>query len=121
MGECALHIPQTQFDLAWQIIHLDEKGVSVSRVIQVSCEYFGMTKRHLLSHRRDAPTAKRRDIAMSLCRELTAKSFPQIGEAFDRDHSSIVRGSKRGDILIASNKFFEIAAEEIKQRVLGGG
>lgn len=59
--------------------------------IQASvCRHFTLSRDELLSRARDQRVARPRLIAMHLTRRLTIKSFPQIGRAFQRDHSSVI-------------------------------
>ena len=59
--------------------------------IQASvCKHFALSREDLLSRDRCQRIARPRLIAMHLTRRLTIKSFPQIGRAFERDHSSVI-------------------------------
>lgn len=56
---------------------------------------FKVTVLDLESARREQPVARARQVAMSLARELTALSLPQIGRQLGgRDHSTIASGVK---------------------------
>ena len=60
------------------------------KIIAVCAEAFGISSGEILDRsRRPIPSAARR-MAMYLTRELTELSFPKIGKAFDRDHSTVI-------------------------------
>ena len=50
----------------------------------------------MYSKRRPAHIARARQVAMYFSKELTQKSFPEIGEAFGgRDHTTVMHAVKR--------------------------
>jgi len=58
--------------------------------IQVAvCKYYGIRHNELLSPRRWSRLVTARHVAMRLARDLTVASLPEIGRAFNRDHSSV--------------------------------
>lgn len=59
----------------------------VSEIQDTVCKYFDLSKAHLLSSRRNSQIVMPRHIGMYLARELTSKSFPEIGRLFHRDHT----------------------------------
>ncbi len=66
------------------ITHTPEK------IIAVCAQDYGIDANEILDRtRRPIPSLARR-IAMYLTRELTGLSFPKIGKAFDRDHSTVI-------------------------------
>jgi chromosomal replication initiator protein len=64
-------------------------------------EHFGLTVEEMLSDRRRP--ARPRQVAYYLCRELTPSSLPQIGRAFQRDHTTIYAGIITIERLIRSD------------------
>jgi len=49
----------------------------------------GVTRNELLSARKPAKFVHARHIAMYLAREYTTLSFPQIGRAMNKDHTTV--------------------------------
>lgn len=62
---------------------------SVALCIAVAAEHFEVTRRDLISHRRDRTTAFARHVAIWLAKRTTTLTLPQIGAVFDRDHTTI--------------------------------
>jgi chromosomal replication initiator protein len=60
----------------------------------------------LRSRRRGATLAKARHVAIWLARHATPCSLPQIGRAFDRDHTSVAHAIARVDRLMAEDLWF---------------
>ena len=59
--------------------------------IQIAvCKYYGVGFNELLSPRRLPRLVKARHVAMHLARDLTTASLPEIGRAFNRDHSTVI-------------------------------
>jgi chromosomal replication initiation ATPase DnaA len=63
----------------------------------------------LLSRRRARWVARPRQLAMWLSRHLTPCSLPEIGHAFDRDHTTVMHGIARTDARMADPAFREAA------------
>ena len=66
------------------------------RTIQdACCRHYGITRTDLLSRRRQEPLVTARHIAMYLARILTARSYPEIGRMFNRDHTVAIHAYNR--------------------------
>ena len=61
---------------------------TIAQVIDTVCRRYEISRVDLLSDRRTGEIIFPRHIAIYLCRKLTPFSFPQIGRAFRRDHST---------------------------------
>ena len=66
------------------------RAVSFDDIQTVVCEYFSLRPADLASRRRSRHVATPRQVAMYLCRRHLRASFPQIGELFSRDHSTVI-------------------------------
>ena len=64
--------------------------ISVAEIQKAVCDYFTVRLADLKSTRRDRSIARPRQIAMYLVKTLTTKSLPDIGHAFERDHTTIM-------------------------------
>jgi chromosomal replication initiator protein len=77
-------------------------SVTIAQIQKEVCQEFGITAGELLAPARDAKFAHPRAIAMALAREVTKASYPAIGRAFDRHHTTVVSAVKRSHNLLDS-------------------
>jgi len=64
--------------------------VSVDIIQRTVAEHFDLRQSDLTGKKRSRDIAWPRQIAMHLSRTMTSQSFPVIGEAFDRNHATIL-------------------------------
>ena len=67
-----------------------EKPVTLSAIKQAACSTFEVTKTDLEGKRKFQKLVRARQVGMYLAREMTSKSFPQIGYAFGARHHTTV-------------------------------
>ena len=73
-----------------------KNGLTIAAIQEAVAEYFGVSKRKLISKARQADVAFPRHLAMWMCRKFTPKSYPEIGAKFGgRDHTSVAHSYKR--------------------------
>lgn len=78
------------------LISLQDKLVSIANIQKTVADYFKIRIADLLSKSRKQSVTRPRQIAMSLARELTSHSLPEIGDAFNgRDHTTVINACKR--------------------------
>ena len=83
------------------LISLQDKLVSIDNIQKIVAEYFKIRISDLSSKNRKQSITRPRQIAMSLARNLTNHSLPEIGEAFGgRDHTTVINACKRIKSLI---------------------
>lgn len=74
----------------------DQRPPTMDIIKRATAHVFGLTKAELESPVKSQSIVYPRHLAMYLCRELTGKSYPQIGKAFGgRDHATAIYGEKR--------------------------
>jgi chromosomal replication initiation ATPase DnaA len=102
LGVRPRYLPDRDYERAWafEIMGLvDASPVRRPRVIEIqraAARHFGVELNDIRSDRRDRKTALARHVAMYLARDLTLKSFQEIGSLFGaRDHSTVVHGVRR--------------------------
>ncbi|MDT5226076.1 MAG: chromosomal replication initiator protein [Mycobacterium sp.] len=69
--------------------------ISAATIMAATAEYFDTTVEELRGPGKARPLAQSRQIAMYLCRELTDLSLPKIGQAFDRDHTTVMYAERK--------------------------
>jgi chromosomal replication initiator protein len=67
-----------------------DKKPNIEVIQKLVSDRFRIGLTELKSKRRTQRVAFCRQVAMYLCRKITASSFPSIGEQFDRDHSTVI-------------------------------
>lgn len=66
----------------------------IDKIISATTEVTGVTRIQIMSTRREREYVIARWMAMYVARETTTMSFPQIGRAMNRDHTSVIYGIK---------------------------
>ncbi|KUH85635.1 MULTISPECIES: chromosomal replication initiator protein DnaA [unclassified Mycobacterium] len=69
--------------------------ISTAAIMAATAEYFETTVEELRGPGKTRALAQSRQIAMYLCRELTDLSLPKIGQAFGRDHTTVMYAEKK--------------------------
>ncbi|WP_193163383.1 chromosomal replication initiator protein DnaA [Microbulbifer hainanensis] len=78
------------------LLALQDRLVSVDNIQRVVAEYYKIKVADLLSKRRSRSVARPRQVAMSLAKELTNHSLPEIGDAFGgRDHTTVLHACRK--------------------------
>ena len=78
------------------LLALQDKLVTIDNIQRVVAEYYKLKMSDMLSKRRSRSIARPRQIAMTLAKELTNHSLPEIGDAFGgRDHTTVLHGCRR--------------------------
>ncbi len=69
--------------------------ISAATIMTATAEYFDTTVEELRGPGKTRALAQSRQIAMYLCRELTDLSLPKIGQAFGRDHTTVMYAQRK--------------------------
>jgi chromosomal replication initiator protein len=69
--------------------------ISMATIMAATAEYFETTVEELRGPGKTRALAQSRQIAMYLCRELTDLSLPKIGQAFGRDHTTVMYAERK--------------------------
>jgi chromosomal replication initiator protein len=77
------------------ILPIEAPFITVDLIKRMVCRHYGITHNDIISARRDKVFSRPRMIATYLCREFTAKSYPDIAQHFNRDHTSAISATKR--------------------------
>ena len=84
-----------------------ERMVTIDNIKRTVAAYYNIRVTDLSSPRRTRSLARTRQIAMSLAKELTQHSLPEIGESFGKDHTTVLH---------ACRKVKELRGEDLKIR-----
>lgn len=78
------------------LLALQDKLVTIENIQKTVAEYYKIRVADILSKRRNRSVARPRQMAMSLCKELTNHSLPEIGDAFGgRDHTTVLHACRK--------------------------
>ncbi len=73
-----------------------DKQVTIENIQKTVAEYFQIRTSDLTSSKRSRSIARPRQIAMTLAKELTNHSLPEIGNAFGgRDHTTVIHANRK--------------------------
>jgi chromosomal replication initiator protein len=78
------------------LLLLQDKQITLENIKKITAEYYKIRVSDLLSKRRNRSITRPRQIAMSLAKELTNHSLPEIGDAFGgRDHTTVLHACRK--------------------------
>jgi chromosomal replication initiator protein len=78
------------------LLALQAKLVTIDNIQKTVVEYYKIRLADLLSKKRTRSIVRPRQMAMSLCKELTNHSLPEIGDAFGgRDHTTVLHACRK--------------------------
>jgi chromosomal replication initiator protein len=78
------------------LLALQDKQVSLDNIQRTVAEYYKIKIADLLSKRRNRSVARPRQVAMSLAKEMTNHSLPEIGDGFGgRDHTTVLHACRK--------------------------
>ena len=78
------------------LLALQDKQVSMDNIQRTVAEYYKIKIADLMSKRRSRSVARPRQVAMSLAKELTNHSLPEIGDSFGgRDHTTVIHACRK--------------------------
>ncbi|WP_425467773.1 chromosomal replication initiator protein DnaA [Pleionea sediminis] len=78
------------------LIAAQDKQISIDNIQKTVAEYYKIKVADLLSKRRSRSVARPRQVAMSLAKELTNRSLPEIGDSFGgKDHTTVLHACRK--------------------------
>ncbi|MEM9741269.1 MAG: chromosomal replication initiator protein DnaA [Pseudomonadota bacterium] len=91
----AISIEQVQTALR-DLFAVQTRLITVDRIQKLVAEYYNIKVADLLSKRRNRAVVRPRQMAMTLAREYTQSSLPEIGYAFGgKDHTTVMHASRK--------------------------
>ncbi len=98
---------------------LEDSGVSITpdTIKRHVCKYFNIKQQDLDSKKRSRDIAYPRQIAMYLCKTLADCSYPKIGEAFGRDHTTVLYAYEKIAEEIEKNPSVKETVENIEELI----
>ncbi|KTD21762.1 chromosomal replication initiator protein DnaA [Legionella londiniensis] len=94
------------------LLALQDKLVTIENIQKTVAEYYKVKVADILSKRRSRSIARPRQMAMTLAKELTNHSLPEIGDHFGgRDHTTVIHACRKVKELVQEGGDF---AEDYK-------
>jgi chromosomal replication initiator protein len=90
-------------------------------IIRTTASAYGFSVEDVLSPSRRQPLVLCRQISMYLCRELTDLSLPKIGEAFQRDHTTVLHSVEKVKRILRSDRAVFDRVAQLTQELRKGG
>jgi len=95
-----------------------EKRITVDEIQKAVADHFKLKQLDLLSERRTRAVARPRHVAMYLAKQLTTRSYPDIGRRFGgRDHTTVLHAVKRIEALKATEAGLATDLETITRKL----
>ena len=96
-----------------------KKIVAMDDIQETVCTQFHVKMTELKSRRRSKTLVHPRQIAMYLCRELTAASYPEIGRHFGgKDHTTIIHACRQVAKARETDTALQATLETLKEQIL---
>jgi chromosomal replication initiator protein len=91
-------------DALRDMLAAQDKQVTIDNIQKEVADYYRIRTSDLLSSNRSRSIARPRQVAMTLAKELTSYSLPEIGKAFGgRDHTTVLHANKKIKQLVESD------------------
>lgn len=86
------------------VLRASDRKVTVEEIQRKVAEHYGIRLSDLIGPKRLRSIARPRQVAMKLSKDLTTRSYPDIGRRFGgRDHSTVMHAVKRVEELVGSD------------------
>jgi chromosomal replication initiator protein len=97
----------------------DARNLSLETIQRAVAEFFDIRFSDILSKKRPANIAFPRQVAMYLCRELTPHSLPSIGEAFGKNHATVLHAVNSVDAKMQANPSIRQTVSTLRAKLTG--
>lgn len=85
-----------------------DRSVSLDNIKRTVAGYYNIRLADLNSPRRTRTLARPRQVAMALAKELTQHSYPEIGAAFGKDHTTVLHACRKvAELKLADERLSE--------------
>lgn len=117
MGE-PINISTTRTVLK-DLLHTPDKTVTLKEIQYAVCGHYQVSLTELKSTRRERRIARPRQLAMYLAKVLTPTSLPNIAQAFERDHTTVMHAIRTVENLLVRDKSLAADADMLMRRLKG--
>ena len=101
------------------LLQISEKVIGLSEIQYAICGHYQIAMTDLKSNRRERRIARPRQLAMYLAKTLTPLSLPDIGQAFGRDHTTVIHAVRTIEDLMCRDSELAADADLLTRRLKG--
>lgn len=94
-----------------------QKALDAEAIQREVARYYKLAVDELRGERRVKHVAHARQVAMYLCRTLTAASLPEIGKRFNKDHSTVLTSVRKIESLKESDAQLKLELGELSEKL----
>ncbi|MBP3436443.1 MAG: chromosomal replication initiator protein DnaA [Clostridia bacterium] len=91
--------------------------LTIERIVRIVSEYYDISAEDIKGKKRSANIVAARHMCIYLIRELTTLSLQDIGEYFDRDHTTVIYSIEKIENEMADNKSTESLIKELIEKI----
>ncbi len=102
-------------DVLKDMLRSYDKRTTIDEIQKKVAEHFNISVKEMQSSRRARNVARPRQIAMYLAKMLTARSLPEIGRKFDRDHTTVMHAVRKVEELIVEDASLAESIETLRR------
>ena len=95
----------------------DPKRITPDLIIECVSDYYGLSADLVRGDSRKKEIAQARHVAVYLTREMTGLSLPRIGDAFGRDHSTIINSCDKVTKLLDTSSDMKSTIADLKKMI----
>ncbi len=109
---------ETSKKILKDIIHDDEKPISIDAIQKIVCEFYNIKLSDIKSKRRTKDIAMPRQVAMFLSKQITNASLHDIGKQFGgKDHATVIYACKQIEDKRKKDESFDRIIENLAQKI----
>ncbi len=113
----SIDLPYTK-QILKELFKVNHQIVSVENIQKCTAHYYNVKLSELLGKSRKRSIVRPRQLAMFLAKELTDKSYPEIGELFGgRDHTTVLHAYRKMSELLTENNDLDEDRQKIVNKL----
>ncbi len=95
----------------------EEKSITPQLIISAVASRYSVRPQDILSSNRSREFTVPRQLAIYLTRELCRYSTTRVGEAFGRDHSTVMHACRKTEEMLSNTPEFRDTVEQLKEQI----
>ncbi len=118
MSDCPISLEKAE-DLLVNLLEKEaaNRSISIEKIQKYVADYFEISVNDILSVKRPKNIAEPRMVAMYLSRLMTEHSYPEIGEAFRKNHATVMHAEKKIGQRCSNDEIFMRTISMLKRQL----